>query len=147
MSAPAAPQITWLDDRPKEFVAAVTEPKTLNAGRRQDVELLFRIQDGFHINSHTPKSELLIRTELTLQPTAGITVGRISYPQGHPYTFSFDPREKLDVYTGALTIVAPVQAKHPGSYTLRGELQYQACDNASCYPAQKIPVKLEIVAR
>jgi uncharacterized membrane protein len=27
---------------------------------------------------------------------------------------------------------------------LRGELKYQACDNAACYPPKKLPVQFEV---
>ena len=39
----------------------------VRAGASTDVSLDFRIGSEFHINSHTPKSELLIPTVLKLQ--------------------------------------------------------------------------------
>ena len=27
---------------------------------------------------------------------------------------------------------------------IRGELKYQACDNAACYPPKKLPVQFEV---
>ncbi len=35
------------------------------------VELRFKVADGFHVNSHTPKSELLIPTNLLYSPRLG----------------------------------------------------------------------------
>ena len=52
-------------------------------GRKRSVlELHFRVVDGFHVNSHTPKSELLIPTQITLQPPAGVKTEAAEYPAG-----------------------------------------------------------------
>ena len=40
--------------------------------------------------------------------------------------------------------VAMLASVLPGRYAFRGELKYQACDNASCYPPKKIPVQFEV---
>ena len=34
-----------------------------------------------------------------------------------------------------------------GATTLAGKLRYQACDNASCFPARDLPVRLAVTAR
>jgi hypothetical protein len=31
-----------------------------------------------------------------------------------------------------------------GKYAVHGELKYQACDNAACYPPKKIPVDFQV---
>lgn len=142
----AVGQIELGDGRAKEQVVSLIEPQRVEAGKMQPVGMLFRVLDGYHINSHTPKSEELIATVLTLEPMAGVTVGPIDYPQGHAYHFDFDPKETLDVYAGEVRIAVPVRAK-AGSYMLRGVLHYQACDNAMCYPPRDLPVVVEVVAR
>ena len=53
-------------ERSKQHVAYVAEAQTIGAGRPAVLALHFRIDDGFHVNSHTPKSEFLIPTALTL---------------------------------------------------------------------------------
>ena len=40
------------------------EQQMVAAGKRSVLELHFRVVDGFHVNSHTPKSELLIPTQI-----------------------------------------------------------------------------------
>ena len=76
-----------------------------------------------------------------------IAVGKITYPAGEEMSFPFSPDEKLSVYTGEfpLTVVIhPLTSVAPGKYLLRGELKYQACDNAACYPPKKLPVEFEV---
>jgi DsbC/DsbD-like thiol-disulfide interchange protein len=104
------------------------------------------VVDGFHVNSHTPKSELLIPTQITLQPVAGVKAEAVQYPAGTSYSFSFDPTEKLDVYSGAFTVKLPVVAE-AGTHTVDGTLRYQACDHAACYPPKSLPVQVIFTAK
>jgi hypothetical protein len=110
------------------------------------LELHFQVVDGFHVNSHTPKSELLIPTQILLQPAAGVKADAVEYPAGTSYSFSFDPSEKLDVYTGAFTVKLPVVAE-AGTHTVDGTLRYQACDHAACYPPKSLPVQVIFTAK
>ena len=109
-------------------------------------QLHFRVVDGFHVNSHTPKSELLIPTRIELQPAAGVRADAVEYPAGTSYSFSFDPTEKLDVYSGDFTVKLPVVAE-AGSHTVDGTLRYQACDHAACYPPKSLPVQVIFTAK
>jgi hypothetical protein len=45
-------------------VAYAAEAQTVAAGKPAVLELRFHVADGFHVNSHTPKSEMLIATTL-----------------------------------------------------------------------------------
>lgn len=132
--------------RPKQYVAYTAESQTVPAARKSTVELRFRVVEGFHVNSHTPASDLLIPTNLTLQPTTGVKTGPAEYPKGQSYSFSFSPGEKLDVYSGAFTIRLPVEAA-PGEHTVEGTLHYQACDHAACYPPKSLPVQVIVSAK
>jgi hypothetical protein len=132
--------------KPKAYVLYAAESQTVPAGKQAVVELRFHMVPGYHVNSHTPKSQLLIATVLTLQPADGVKAGPLEYPPGKPYSFSFDPSEKLDVYMGDFTIKLPVVAT-AGPHTVDGSLKYQACDNASCYPPRTLPVKVVFTAK
>ncbi len=120
--------------------------RTLSAGKKSVVELRFHVTEGFHVNSHTPKSELLIPTKLTLEPAAGVKAAAAEYPAGTAYSFSFEPNEKLDVYTGVFTVKVPVVAE-AGPHTVNGVLHYQACDKAACYPPKSLPVQVVVTAK
>jgi DsbC/DsbD-like thiol-disulfide interchange protein len=132
--------------KPKSFVVYAAEQQNVTAGKRSVLELHFRVVDGFHVNSHTPKSELLIPTQITLQSVSGVKAEAVQYPAGTSYSFSFDPTEKLDVYTGAFTVKLPVVAD-AGTHTVDGTLRYQACDHAACYPPKSLPVQVIFTAR
>lgn len=132
---------------PKGYVTYSAEPATIAAKKPAVVELHFKVMEGYHMNSHTPKSELLIPTVLKLEPVTGVKLGTVEYPAGHEYSFSFDPKEKLDVYSGDVTVKAHLTAAAAGSYTVKGVLSYQACDNAACYPPKKLPVEIAVTAK
>ena len=120
---------------------------TVTRGKAGTVELNFRVGSGFHINSNAPKSEYLIPTTLHLDAPTDIVVGKITYPAGEDTSFPFAPDEKLNVYSGEFAlnvVVRPLHTVLPGKYVLRGELKYQACDNAACYPPKKLPVEFEV---
>ncbi len=132
--------------KPKQYVSYEAEEQAVKAGKRSLVEMRFRVTDGFHVNSHTPKSELLIPTAVKLDPADGVKAEAVQYPAGTEYSFSFEPGEKLDVYTGVFRVKVPVTAQ-AGSHTVNGTLRYQACDNAACYPPKTLPVQLVVTAK
>jgi hypothetical protein len=132
--------------KPKQYISYQVEQQDLKAGKRQVLELHFQVANGYHVNSHTPKSELLIPTALKLEDSAGVKASTEEYPAGVLYSFSFNPSEKLDVYTGAFTVKVPVVVQ-PGSHTMNGVLHYQACDNAACYPPRSLPVQIAVTAK
>jgi DsbC/DsbD-like thiol-disulfide interchange protein len=138
LDAPAA--------KPKSYVVYAAEQQAIAAGKKSVLELHFRVADGFHVNSHTPKSELLIPTQIVLQPAAGVKADALEYPVGTSYSFSFDPAEKLDVYSGAFTVKLPVVAE-AGAHSIEGTLRYQACDHAACYPPKSLPLEVLFTAK
>lgn len=136
----AAPQ------KPKQYVSYAGEPQMVTAGKRGVLELRFHVLEGYHVNSHSPKSVLLIPTAVMLQPTAGVKTETAEYPRGTVFSFNFSPTEKLDVYEGDFTVKLPVVAG-AGKHELNGTLHYQACDHAACYPPKNLPVQVVFTAK
>ena len=138
-------------DMPGRKVPSVTlSPvplENVTRGKGGTVELTFKVGPGFHINSNKPKSEFLIPTALKLDAPTDIVIGKVSYPPGTNMSFPFAPDEPLSVYSGSFTVgvlVRPLASVLPGKYMLRGQLKYQACDNAACYPPKQLPVQFEV---
>jgi hypothetical protein len=120
---------------------------TVTRGQAGAVSLHFRVAHGFHINSNTPKSEFLIPTTLKMDAPTDIALTKLTYPNGTDMSFPFAPDEKLNVYSGDFTVtmnVRPLHTVQPGKYAIHGELKYQACDNAACYPPKKLPVNFDV---
>jgi hypothetical protein len=124
-----------------------TEIIPISRGHSGRVELIFRVPSGFHINSNLPHQEYLKKTELKVDAPTDIVVRKISYPEGEDRTFPFAPDEKINVYSGDFTItllVRPLKTVLPTKYAVHGILNYQACDNAACYPPRQLPVTFEV---
>jgi hypothetical protein len=120
---------------------------TVTQGKQGSVSLQFRVAPGFHINSNTPKSQFLIPTTLKMDPPTDIAIGRIGYPDGKDMSFPFAPDEPLNVYTGDFAVALAIHPLHtvvPGKYAMHGQLKYQACDNAACYPPKTLPVDFQV---
>jgi len=135
-----------MGDKPPVIMAPVGNLQ-VKAGATKSVDLDFRIGSDFHINSHTPKSPLLIPTVLKLNAPEQVTVADLKYPTGQDVSFAFSPDEKLNVYSGDFTIDALLKVpanSRPGMYPVSGELRFQACDHSACYPPRSIPVQFQV---
>lgn len=136
---------------PKSYVSTDAAP-TVNVapGKTAQVEMHFRVNPGYHVNSHTPNSDLLIPTNLEFKPLDKIKSGTIVYPAGEQFALDYAPKEKISVYTGDVSAQVPIvvaRDAQPGNYSLKGELQYQACNNSSCFPPRNLPVEITVVVK
>jgi Disulphide bond corrector protein DsbC. len=133
----------------KKPSVTLQQPEVISIVRGQSgtVPLQFRIGSGFHINSNVPKQEYLKKTELKLDAPTDIMVRKITYPDGIDTSFPFAPDEKLNVYSGDFTVnvqVRPLKGVVATRYAIHGKLNYQACDNAACYPPKQLPISFEV---
>lgn len=132
----------------RTFVDFVSASKAVvSPGRSAPIQFTFHVQDPYHINSSKPLVEELIPTQLHFSLPGEIAVGKMQYPAGKLMAFPFDPSTKLSVYSGDFVIrgliMAPIKAS-TGTYTIHGELKYQACDNNACYPPKKLPFTFDV---
>ena len=143
--------LTWsqvLGDKSPVVMAPVSNVQA-HPGSTLPVNLDFRVDSEYHINSHTPKSPLLIPTTLKLN-SPPLAVADVKYPAGQDMSFSFSPNEKLSVYSGDFSINAVLKAPAnvaPGTYPVSGELRFQACDHSACYPPRSIPVQFQVIVK
>lgn len=115
-------------------------------GGSRPVTLTFRVAPGFHINSNKPNSELLVATALKLSPPTELMTGKVEYPAGEQLKFPFSD-EMLSVYSGDFQVKALVRAPRnasAGTYRVRGELKFQACNDRQCFPPKTMPVEFDV---
>jgi hypothetical protein len=129
----------------KGHVVLMSNAIQTEAGKPVAVELLFHVDQGFHINSHTPKDGLLIPTALKLSSVDVKILGQ-EYQRGTPFKLQIPGGETLDVYQGDFRVVVQIVAPK-GETSMVGLLRYQACDNAGCFPARTLPVMVAVTAR
>lgn len=120
------------------------EQVTVPAGKPSPVTLHFRIAEGFHINSHTPKEDYLIPTSFAVPESAGVKLASATYPAGADFTLPLDPDTKLSVYTGEFTIQSRLIAAQ-GNHLVQATLRYQACDKSACLPPKTITVPMDVI--
>ncbi len=105
-----------------------------------------QIASGYHINDHHPSLDYLIPTELQLEPSKQASVEKVVYPKGEPQKFAFADGP-LSVYEGSLLVGARLKVPTglaPGTYTLKGKLAYQACNDHACLPPASAPLTLTL---
>ena len=120
---------------------------TVKSGSSSPAAMTFRVNQGFHINSNKPNSELLIPTSVKLSPPTEIMIANIKYPAGQQLTFPFSPDEKLSVYSGDFKVSALVRAAQGtpvGTYRVHGEVKFQACNDRQCFPPKTTPVAFDV---
>jgi len=122
------------------------EQVTIAAGKPSAVVLHFRVAPGLHINSHTPRTQELIPTTLSIPEGSGVRLDAASYPQGVEFVLPVDPTTKLDVYTGEFSIHARITAT-PGDHMVEARLRYQACDDNACMPPKTITVPIDVLGK
>jgi thiol:disulfide interchange protein DsbD len=104
------------------------------------------IKAGWHVNSHTPKEDFLIPTEVRLKSAPGLAFSAVTYPNHKETKFSFSD-QPLAVYEGRTVFLAPgtVDAKAaPGPRTLTAVISYQPCNDNQCLPPTELTASLTI---
>lgn len=120
---------------------------TVRKGSRAPIQITLHIKPGFHINSNRPLTPELIPTQIGFTPPEDLVIAKVQYPAGALMSFPFDPTNKLSVYSGDVTVKAVVlttPTAGTGTYTLHGEVKYQACDNSACYPPKRLPIAFDV---
>lgn len=128
----------------RQHIELETQTVLVKANRPDWVELRFRVDPGFHVNSHTPHDELLLPTVLDLTPAQGVKVTAQEYPAGIPLRLDIGSGETLSTYQGEFRVRVQVLAQ--GAAALDGALRYQACDAHACFPPRTLPVHVALTA-
>jgi len=105
-------------------------------GAEFSIAVVFDVEQGHHINSHTPLQEGLIPTDVFPLRVGGVEIGRPAFPAG---AIEESKGDRLSVYRGQVAITLPVQADRDlaaDELHFAGVLTYQACDDekGACYP-------------
>jgi thiol:disulfide interchange protein DsbD len=127
--------------KPQAFISLDAVPQ----GKPFEAAVVVAIQQGYHMNSHTPSEAYLIPTSITATPPAGVKLVDTVYPPGKRIKFQFAD-EPLDVYSGSVTVKLKLAAEASaavGATTIPVVLRYQACSETTCLPPVKVPVEVK----
>lgn len=107
-------------------------------GKKDELAVTLRIDDGFHINANPASLLYLIPTSLSF---IGITPWRIAYPVATRFKPKFTS-EPLDVYQGTVVITAFLPKDALGHVPAFGaSVTVQACTDTICLPPADLPIK------
>ena len=124
--------------QPSAYVSLAPVPR----GRAFEIAVVAHIRAGYHINAHKPTLDYLIPTEITSALPRGITLSNAVYPEGQMMKFPFSATQ-LKVYEGEVVFRLHLRAAADaalGPVDLPLQLEYQACNDRSCFPPVKLPV-------
>lgn len=118
----------------------------VHAGLPQKAAIVADVAAGYHINAHKPSFDYLIPTQVKFEANNAVAVERSVYPAGKPVKLSFSD-DPLSVYQGKFLIGLILKVPHgvsPGVYTLKGKLDYQACNDRACLAPANVPLALTV---
>jgi len=124
----------------------VADADRLVAGSPFRLAVVADVKAGWHVNSHTPKEDFLIPTEIRIKPAAGLVFSPVKYPKHKETKFSFSD-QPLAVYEGRTVFLVPgtVDAKAaPGPRTLTAVISYQPCNDNQCLPPAELTTTLTL---
>ena len=132
----------------KASVEAVTDLASYAPGTPARIAAVVTIDDGWHIQSHTPSYDYLIPTELALELPEGWPEAVVRYPDHVMWQSQF-AEDPLAAYEHEAVIHADVELPADlasGAVEVPVELLYQACDELVCLPptTAETTVRLEI---
>jgi DsbC/DsbD-like thiol-disulfide interchange protein len=133
-----------------EISSYVTQASDKRGAR---ISVVLDITPGPGIHVYAPEVQGYRPIRLTIQPRAGIIVSKARYPKSEDYFFeALD--EHVPVYQTPFQIVQDlmIDASAKGkaalaglsSLTIKGVLEYQACDDKICFRAQSVPLSWEV---
>ncbi|MEO6327260.1 MAG: cytochrome c biogenesis protein CcdA [Thermoanaerobaculia bacterium] len=124
----------------------VADSDRLVPGHPFRLAFVAEVKSGWHINSHKPKEDYLIPTEVSVQPSPGLTLDSPAYPKHLERKFVFS-ETPLFVYEGSTTfsIAGRVDEKAAaGPRTLSASIEYQPCNDQQCLAPTKVTATLTI---
>ncbi|WP_420463913.1 thioredoxin family protein [Candidatus Palauibacter sp.] len=122
-------------DLEKGDISVALDRTAYLAGEPAELAVRLVIEDGWHANSNQPTYDYLIATAVDLElPPDWPPARAVGYPPGEMKTFSFAPTA-ISVYEGEVFVRASVPTPagaSPGTYPIRANVTYQACDDKMC---------------
>ncbi|MCX6164549.1 MAG: protein-disulfide reductase DsbD family protein, partial [Ignavibacteriae bacterium] len=109
------------------------------------IALKLNIKDKFHINSYLVDDPTLIKTTIDFEK-GDFSLINTYFPTDKLLKFEFS-ESKIRVYESENYIglkLIPVKTLQDGEYPINIKFNYQACDNAVCYPPKTVDVKFKI---
>ncbi len=125
---------------PKASMSLAADRTSYVPGEGAAVAARVTVDEGWHMNSHTPTFPWLIPTDLEVTLPDGWPAAEVAYPPHELKSFAFQD-EPLAVYDG--TVVLRVDLSVPEGTTaaavpVQATLHFQACNDRQCLPPTSV---------
>jgi DsbC/DsbD-like thiol-disulfide interchange protein len=150
--AAAAPGQSFRKNQPAR-VAVEARAAAAITKAAQTVELTLTATPLPDIHVYAPGNPNYIAVSVTVLPVPGLSMGAPVFPAGEEYFFA-PLREAVKVYSKPFVIRLPVKvssaftrarAQEAGAtVTVKGTVDYQACDDKVCFPPQSQPFSVDV---
>jgi DsbC/DsbD-like thiol-disulfide interchange protein len=118
-----------------DSIVQITVPEVhVHPGEIGVIDLHVTIKEGYHIQAHVVYDEFLVPTTIELADGEAVSALSMKFPPGRKFRLE-GSSDYLYVYdeSFAITISFKVNKKvRPGKYSVKGKLDYQACDMKTC---------------
>jgi len=107
--------------------------------------LKLNIKEKFHINSYIVDDPTMIKTTIEFEK-GDFNLLNSFFPADKLLKFEFS-ESKIRVYEGENVIgfkLVPAKSLADGDYVIKLKFNYQACDNAVCYPPKSVSVEYKL---
>ena len=126
----------------------VASPAAVNGAAGAKVSLFVDVTPKTNIHVYAPGTEFYIPITVKLNAQPEIKPGKIAYPKSETITLL---NEKVPVFQKPFRLTQEVtldkSAKPGATLTVSGTVNYQACDDAVCYPPESAPVTWTVMVK
>jgi hypothetical protein len=133
----------------KDIVSVSVNETLLRPGKKGNINILVKVEEGYHIQANKVTNESLIPVSLETTSNRFIFINKAVFP---PYkSFRLEgTEEELNVFDGIFTIRLPVRTisnLSEGRYVLKASIKYQACNAKTCLFPGKIDFDLPVIVK
>jgi Disulphide bond corrector protein DsbC len=126
----------------------VASPAAVNVTPGAKLSLFVDVTPKTNIHVYAPGTEFYIPITVKLNAQPEIKPGKIAYPKSEILTLL---NEKVPVFQKPFRLTQEVtldrSAKPGATVTVSGTVNYQACDDAVCYPPESAPVTWTVMVK
>jgi hypothetical protein len=134
---------------PPQHVTVTTTASRATAVPGSTLLLYVDVTPKPNIKVYAPGAKDYLPVTLKLDPAPGVTVRAPKFPESETLFFE-ELNERVPVYQKPFRIADEILIDRSVKGTvlnLEGTLEYQSCDNATCYPPMTIPVSWTVTIR
>ncbi|PID62398.1 MAG: hypothetical protein CR986_01825 [Ignavibacteriae bacterium] len=119
--------------------------ENLQVGETFELTVNATVDEGWHINSNTPREKFLIPSVIKAEGN-GIELLEVKYPK--PLDLKLSISEKpISCYEGTIKFVLILKAVKKGTTPINVKLNYQSCNDRSCLPPTLAEANTELTIK